>query len=420
MGGISMRKLALTGALLIDGNGGAPVPDSLLLIEGDTIVYAGPRDRAFDGYEELSLAGKTVLPGLIDAHVHLSGVTQYGVEGFILEPEIQKAIVAAEDARKFLHRGFTTVGDISRNGIAIRDMIEAGYLEGPRVVTTGNGFCRTMGHSMSRLLPPELRRSRHPWADEADSPWGLRSAIRERIRENPDAIKIWATGGGIWGLDRKEDTHYTYEEIAAAVEEAGMVHLPVWSHAEGLEGARFSCQAGVWAIIHGQELDEDCLNWMAEKGIFFCPTVQFLEEWFESHPPTEKQEQLAYPGDTVAQRELARVYGNLRKAIDKGIRITVGSDSYCEKELPYGPTALQEMYNLKKAGLTEREIILSATKYGAEMLRVDHLTGTLEAGKRADLLVVEENPLEDIRTLTLENMVFVMRNGRRYAIDGKG
>lgn len=414
-----MKKLALTGALLIDGNGGDPIPDSLVLIEGDTIVYAGANDRSAEGYDLLPLEGKTVLPGLIDAHIHLSGVTKYGVEGFVLEPEIQKAIVAAEDARRLLHRGFTTVGDISRNGICIRDMIQAGILEGPRVVTTGNGFCRTMGHSMSRLLPPELRRTRHPWADEADSPWGLRAAIRERLGENPDAIKIWATGGGIWELDRKEDTHYTYEEIAAAVEEANMVHLPVWSHTEGLEGARFSCQAGVWAIIHGQELDEDCLNWMAEKHIFFCPTVQFLEEWFESHPPAEKPEQAAYPGDTVAQRELARVYGNLRKAMDKGIRITVGSDSYCEGELPYGPTALREMYNLKKAGLSEREILLSATKYGAEMLRVDKLTGTLEAGKRADLLVVEKNPLEDIRHLTVENMVFVMRDGKRYAVEGK-
>lgn len=412
-----MKKLALTGAVLIDGNGGPPIPNSLVLVEGDTIVYAGPGDRDWEGYEGTDLSGQYLIPGLIDTHIHLSGVTQYGVEGFVLEPELQKAIVAAADARRMLGRGFTTVGDISRNGICIRDMIEAGVIEGPRVVTTGNGFCRTTGHSISRYLPDDLSRQRHPWADEADSPWELRKAIRMRLREKPDAIKIWATGGGIWELDQKEHTHYTWEEIQAAVEESAMVGLPVWSHAEGLEGALLSCQAGVWAIIHGQELDDRCLDLMAEKGIFFCPTIQFLEEWFQDHPPAEKPEQKDYPGETVAQRELARVYGNLRKAIGKGIKITVGSDSYCEKELPYGLAALEEMYNLKTAGLSEQEILTAATKYGAEMLRVDHLTGTLEAGKKADLLVLKADPLADIRSLRVENMVFVLKEGKRYPIE---
>lgn len=414
-----MKKLALTGGVLIDGNGGAPIPNSLVLVEDKTILYAGPDHGDHGDYEVVDVQGKYLIPGLIDTHIHLSGVTQYGVEGFVLEPEIQKAVVAAADARRMLGRGFTTVGDISRNGISIRDMIEAGFLEGPRVVTTGNGFCRTTGHSISRYLPDDLSRARHPWADEADSPWGIRTAIRMRLREKPDAIKIWATGGGIWELDQKEHTHYTWEEILAAVEESNMVGLPVWSHAEGLEGALLSCKAGVWAIIHGQELDDQCLDIMAEKGIFFCPTIQFLEEWFQVHPPAEKPEQKNYPGDTVAQRELARVYGNLRKAIDKGIKITVGSDSYCEKELPYGLAALEEMYNLKTAGLSEGEILMAATKYGAEMLRVDHLTGTLEAGKRADLLVLEADPLADIRNITVENMALVLKDGKRYPIEGK-
>lgn len=414
-----MSAFALKGGTLIDGNGGPPLPHSLVVVEGTQIRYAGPALEEELQVPTLDMTGRYLLPGLIDAHIHLSGVSQYGVEGFVLEPEIQKTLVAGADARRMLRRGFTTVGDISRNGIYLRDLIAAGVLEGPRVVATGNGFCRTTGHSISRYLPHDLSHHRHPWAEEADSPWGLRSAIRLRLQEGPDAIKIWATGGGIWALDRKEDTHYTWEEISAAVEEAAMVGLPVWSHAEGLEGARLSCQAGVWAIIHGQELDEACLDQMAEKGIFLCPTIQFLEGWFQSHPPAEKPEQQAYPGDTVAQRELARVYGNLRKAIDRGIKITVGSDSYCEKELPYGLTSLEEMRHLKTAGLSEEEILIAATKHGAEMLRVDHLTGTLEAGKQADLLVLEADPLADIRHLTVENMAFVLKDGVRYPIEGK-
>lgn len=155
------------------------------------------------------------------------------------------------------------------------------------------------------------------------------------------------------------------------------------------------------------------------KGDLFLPHHSVFGGVVPGPSPGGKAEQKNYPGDTVAQRELARVYGNLRKAIDKGIKITVGSDSYCEKELPYGLAALEEMYNLKTAGLSEGEILMAATKYGAEMLRVDHLTGTLEAGKRADLLVLEADPLADIRNITVENMALVLKDGKRYPIEGK-
>ena len=131
-------------------------------------------------------------------------------------------------------------------------------------------------------LPSYYNDESHPWAERVDGPWDLRKAVRRRLRQNPDAIKIWSTGGGIWRWDQKLDQHYTLEEIQAVVDECSMVGIPVWSHAEGYGGALDSARAGVHLIIHGQTLNDECLDIMAEKSIYFCPTIQFLNEWFKT------------------------------------------------------------------------------------------------------------------------------------------
>ncbi|MEG2017401.1 MAG: amidohydrolase family protein, partial [Clostridium sp.] len=253
----------------------------------------------------------------------------------------------------------------------------------------------------------------HPWAERVDGPWDLRKAVRRRLRESPDAIKIWSTGGGIWRWDQKLHQHYTFEEIKAVVEECNMVGIPVWSHAEGYEGALDSAKAGVNLIIHGQTLNDECLDIMAEKQIYFCPTIQFLNEWFKTYaPPYIPEVHDKYPGDTVAEKELNRVYGNLRKAKEKGIGLTIGSDSFCSSLTPYGTTAIGEMYSfVEKAGISPMDTIMAATKVGAEMLKVGDITGTLEKGKFADLLVINGNPLENIRAIAVENMDIIMKEG---------
>ena len=253
----------------------------------------------------------------------------------------------------------------------------------------------------------------HPWAERVDGPWELRKAVRMRLRENPDAIKIWSTGGGIWRWDKKLDPHYCLEEIEAVVDECKMVGIPVWSHAEGFEGALDSCKAGVHLIIHGQALNHECLRIMAEKNIYFCPTIQFLQEWFKTYPPVYVPElHDKYKGNDVIEKELNRIYDNLRTAKEYGIGLTIGSDSFCSSLTPYGVTALGEMYSfVEKAGISEMDTIVAATKTGADMLEVGNITGTLEAGKYADLLVINGNPLKNIRDLAPENMDIIMKEG---------
>lgn len=408
-----MSKVAFLNGLLIDGTGREPIEKSLVLVEDKKIVYAGEVKDIPEGYEVRDITGKTIMPGLIDSHLHFSGNLTDDDSDWVLEDVIQKTVVAVQQAHECLEHGLTTVGEISRSGLQIRNMIEAGVMSGPRVVGTGLGFCRTCGHGDSHKLPSWYNDESHPWAERVDGPWELRKAVRRRLRQSPDAIKIWSTGGGIWRWDQKLDQHYTLEEIQAVVDECNMVGIPVWSHAEGYGGALDSAKAGVHLIIHGQTLNDECLDIMAEKGIYFCPTIQFLNEWFKTYqPPYIPEVHDKYPGDTVAEKELNRVYGNLRRAKEKGIKLTIGSDSFCSSLTPYGTTAIGEMYSfVEKAGISEMDTIIAATRDGAEMLKVDDVTGTLEAGKYADLLVINGNPLENIRAIAVDNMEVIMKEG---------
>lgn len=405
-----MSRIIFKNGLLIDGTGKI-IENSMVVVEDKKIQYAGPiKDMEVDG-EVIDISGKTIMPGLIDTHLHFSGNLSDNDTEWVLEPVIQKTIVAVAQAKEALEHGLTTVGEISRSGIHIRNMIEQGIIPGPRVVATGLGFCRTAGHGDSHELPLEYNNISHPWAERVDGPWELRRAIRKRLRENPDAIKIWSTGGGIWRHDAKADSHYSMEEIQAVVDECNMVGLPVWSHAEGYEGALNSCKAGVSVIIHGQELNEECLEIMKEKDITFCPTLQFFYEWFTVYEPPYRPIHDKYPGNTTAEKELNRIIDNLQNANKKGIRITVGSDSFCSSLTPYGKYAITEMYALNKAGLSEMEVIQAATKNGAEMLKIDDITGTLEKGKFADLIILQDNPLSDIHNIAVEKMEVIMKEG---------
>ncbi len=411
-----MGKIAYQGGLLIDGTGAPAVENSLVLIEDTKIVYAGENKEIPADYEVKNIAGKTILPGLIDAHLHFSGNLTDNDSDWVLEDNFQKAVVAVQQAHECLEAGLTTVGEISRFGIHIRNMTEAGVMKGPRIVASGLGFCATCSHGDSHKVSIEQNREAHPWGECVDSPWDLRKAVRRRLRENPDAIKIWATGGGIWRWETAMDQHYTMEEIQAVVDECKMRHVPVWSHCFG--SAYNSAVAGVDLIVHGQSLDEATLDIMAEKGIALCPTINFMPAWLETFPPKYDPElHDKYEGETVAEKDLNRIYDNLRKANKKGILLTIGSDSFNSKMTPYGETAVGEIHAfVEKAGISEMDAIMAATINGAKVLRVDDITGSLEAGKSADLIVVNGNPLEDIRAISVDNMEVIMKEG--YLVRG--
>ncbi len=184
-----MNKTAFIGGLLIDGTGNEPIENSVVLVEDKKIAYTGQMIEIGEDYKKINITGKTIMPGLIDTHLHFSGNLTDSDSDWVLEPLLQKAVVAVAQAKESLEHGLTSVGEISRFGPHIRNMIEQGVITGPRVVTSGLGFCRTAGHGDSHKLPLEYNNDSHPWAERVDGPWDLRRAIRRRLRNNPDAIK---------------------------------------------------------------------------------------------------------------------------------------------------------------------------------------------------------------------------------------
>lgn len=406
-----MAKHAFKGGLLIDGTGATAIEKSLVLVDDNKIAYAGTDKKIPAGYEIHDITGKTIMPGLIDVHLHFSGNLTDNDTDWVTEDTLQKAVVAVQQAHECLEAGLTTVGEVSLFGIHLRNMIEQKVMTGPRVVASGRGFCATCSHGDSHNVSIKQNKQSHPWAECIDSPWDLRKAVRRRLRENPDAIKIWATGGGIWRWETAMDQHYTMEEVQAIVDECQMRHVPVWSHCFG--SAYNSVKAGVDLIVHGQSLDDATLDMMAEKGIALCPTINFMPAWLETFPPKyDPALHDQYEGKTVAEKDLQRIYANLRKAKERKILLTIGSDSFNSQMTPYGKTTVGELHAFVEcAGISEMDTIVAATLNGAKVLRVDSITGSLEAGKSADLLVINGNPLKNIRELTVDTMEMIMKEG---------
>ncbi len=407
-----MSKYALVGGLLIDGTGAEPVENSLVLINDKTFEYAGEMREYPEDYTVIDCKGKTVMPGLIDTHIHFSGNLTDNDIDWVVESPAQKQACAVKQAWEALNAGLTTVCEIGRNGIAVRDLINMGVMQGPRIFATGLGFCRTAGHGDSHRLPLQVSKDSHPWGDQVDGPWELRKAIRMRLREDPDAIKIWATGGGIWRWDSGMDQLMSSEEIQAVCEECAMVGIPVWSHSYNSESAAYdSVRFGCEQLIHGFQIDERTMQLMAEKGTFFTPTIGFLPIWYSTYPPEETEANAKFPGDTVIERELNRTYDNLHRAYEMGVTLTIGSDSF-SFITPYGYVTIDEMYDfVDKANIPILETIKAATLNGAKMIHHEDTLGSVEAGKIADVLVVDGNVAEDIHALTPEAMDVIMKEG---------
>ena len=362
-------KYAIVGGKLIDGTGAEPVENSLVLVDDNgKIEYAGAMQDLPEGVEVIDAAGKTVLPGLIDTHLHFSGNLTDDDTDWVMQPLLEKQAVAVKQA----YHGLTTVCEIGRFGIQIRDCIDKGVFKGPRVLATGLGFCRVAGHGDSHHCSQELNKESHPWGDQVDGPWDLRKAVRRRLRENPDAIKIWATGGGIWRWDSGRDQHYCSEEIQAVVEEAKMVGIPVWSHcynnhAAAYDSVRFGCEQ----LIHGFDIDERTMDLMAEQGTFFTPTIAFLPTWYATYPPVYVPELHDKYEGTLVEKELQRNYDCLREAKKRGVVMTIGSDSF-SFVTPYGTCSIEEMYEfVDKIGFTPVETITCATLNGAKMCHIE-------------------------------------------------
>lgn len=405
-------KIALAGGMLIDGNGGKPIDGSIVLIEGDRICFVGKKeDSNYQDYEVIDTTGMFVLPGLIESHVHLGGVESSDPVRWVLEDDRRQMIRAVKQAETLLTYGFTTVRDISRNGIALRESINAGEMIGPRIHACGVGLSRRGGHGDTWELPLELNRKSHPWATIADGEDEVRKTVRDLLRGGADSIKVWASGGGLWERERETDQHYSYRELEVIVEEASYYNAAVVAHCECLSSVKAALMAGARSIEHGEILDDWCIEWMKTHHVFLVPTFSVFFDWFEKYEPNYKPEMDSFPGNTMAEKEINRIIDNFQRAKNAGVKIAMGSDSFCNAVTPYGEYSFKEIYRFLLAGCSASETISYATKAGAELMGMDKEVGTVEEGKFADLLLLRENPLDNIYNLKKENIEAVFKGG---------
>lgn len=416
-------RLAITGATLVDGRGGDPVDRAVVVVEDATIVAVGteadvPVDRAA---QVLDAAGATLMPGIIDAHCHLGGASYPDEDRWVLEDDRYQAIASVAQAQQLLQHGVTSARDISVNGTRLRTAIGRGLISGPRIVPCWRGLSRRGGHGDARGVPPEMVRTSHPWGLVADGSDEVRAAVREVVKQGSQCVKVWASGGGLHENEPEDVQHYSLAELRVIVEEANYARVPVAAHCECASAARDAAEAGVWSIEHGEDLDPETISLMAAKGISLNPTLVLLTQWLEQssvfggpygQPYVPGVTELPDDPEDIRRLLHEHLSANLMAAKTAGVRIGVGSDSYCTGMTPFGLQTLHEVHALAGAGLSAMEAIVAATRSGAEILRIDQLTGTIQPGKAADLLVLAADPLADISKLTRENMVLIMAGGQ--------
>jgi len=388
------------------------VEGAAVVLEGERIKDVIPSGKVgpLRGHvETLDLKGRTLLPGLTDAHVHMCAVEGNTAEQHRHHPP---SLIAAKTLRRIeqaLQQGFTTVRDAGGADYGFREAVASGLYPGPRLLVSGRALSQTGGHGD--------KRRRAEWIEPvdcclgmvgviADGPDEVRKAAREQLRHDVDQIKIMASGGAMSPSDELDTTQYTVDEMRAAVEEARAVGKYVLAHAYSGSAIRAALQAGVRCIEHGNLLDEAGAREIRKAGAYLVPTMVTYEAiWREGKTHGVSEHQLQ---KINAARELS-VEG-LTQAYRAGCKIGSGSDLLGDMQ-----AQRTVELELKAQVMKPMEVLLSATRVNAEIFRMEDRIGSVEPGKYADLLVVKGNPLQDLRVFqNQDNLHLIMKGGRAY------
>jgi len=392
----------LTGLTLIDGSGRAPVADAVVAIREGKVFYAGPAsgwgEASFKDAIQLDLRGAYVVPGLIDAHVHLSGSGE--ADSNFSAPTGPMALKILSNAQKNLAAGITTVRDLggwSELEFDVRRSIQRGEFMGPRMCLAGRFISITEAGADYYVGMYRV----------ADGVGEVRKAVREQVKYGADVIKMGVTGAVLVESGVPGVTHFNVDEMQALVEEAQKFGKPVAMHAHGIDGITKAIQAGVNTLEHGTYLYQDptAIQAMVARGVFLVPTLKvgwdIILAKDSNIPAWIMQKNIDSQGD--AERSLKLAY-------EAGVQIAMGSDVGTPLNY-HGENAL-EVYWMHKAGLAPMDALVATTGNAARALGWDAWLGTLEVGKVADLIVHTKNPLEDLRVLAdKDSLQFVMKDG---------
>lgn len=376
---------------LIDGNGGEPLADGLLVADGERIVYAGCAS-GFEipaGCEVTEIGDASIMPGMIDCHAHLSGEESRNLAG---NTAYDCLLAASRDCGELVDAGITGVRDMSAFGAALKRAVERGTLRGPRIMPGGRVISVTAGHAdMDPRIPVEVINKTSLLSYLADGKEGCLRAVRQQFRDGAEFIKICATGGVSSSVDNPNDVQFSEEELEVMVAEAARRSSYVAAHCTGLAGTLQAIKAGVHSVEHGVNLDEECVRLMKEKDITLVSTC---------YVPFSMGKMVGH-SDAMTKKGAAcveTIHRGYRLARAAGVRLCMGTDFSNSVNTPYREIG-KELGCICECGYTPLEAITAATRNGAYLMNMADRTGTLEAGKLADVLVVEGDPSRDISLL---------------------
>ena len=399
----SQRTLLRAGHV-IDVHTGNEAADQTIIVTGDRITSIAPTasTAAQTGDQEIDLSGLTVMPGMIDAHTHLTMDTDFDPYHELTATPIKEALNGVRNANTTLMAGFTTVRNVGASGysdVALRDEINAGHFPGPHMLVSGPPLGITGGHCDDNLLPFEY----HITADGvADGIAEVQHKVRQNIKYGVDLIKICATGGVLSKGDDPQSSQYTLEEMKAIVADAHRLGRKVAAHAHGAQGILWASEAGVDSIEHGSYIDDAGIAEMKKDGTYLVPTL-YLEDWMikYGHLPPFYQQKMK---DVIVVAKK-----NIKHAVDSGVKVALGTDAAV---YPHGLNAHEFDVYVNQIGMTPLAALQSGTINAADLLGWKDKTGALDPGKWADIIAVSGDPLKDITTL--QHVPFVMKSGVVY------
>ena len=406
---LTAQKIYLQCGAIMDVASGKTLSDKTIVVSGNTI------EAIKDGYiagsindKVVDLKDKTVLPGFIDMHVHME--SEFNPQVYIkrfTNNEADVAFESAVNAKKTLLAGFTTVRDLGGSGvnISLRNAINKGLVDGPRIFTSGKALATTGGHAdPTNGMKADLMGDPRPKEGVVNSPADGKKAVRQRYKNGADVIKITATGGVLSVAKSGHNPQFTLEEIQAITSTAKNYGMSVAAHAHGDEGMKLAIIGGVSTIEHGSFMSEETMELMIKNNCFLIPTISAGKQ------VAEKAKQPGFFPPVVARKalEIGPIHQEtMAKAYKKGVPMGFGTDAGV---FPHGKNAIEFGY-LLEAGIPLKESLKAATIINAKLLGMDNL-GQLKEGFLADIIAVDKDPLIDAKTL--ENVSFVMKDGKVY------
>ncbi len=384
------------------------VADGLIKSVEDGYITPKKDDKLID------LKSKTVMPGLMDMHVHVeseSGPKRY--EETFRENESYVALRATQFCERTLMAGFTTVRDLGGSGInvSLREAIKNGIIKGPRIYTCEKSIATTGGHAdPTNGVRDNLKGDPGPKEGVINSPEEAAKAVRQRYKNGADCIKITSTGGVLSVASDGTGPQFTIEEIQAIVKTANDYNFVTAAHAHGTEGMKRAVLGGIHSIEHGTFMTEEVMDLMIEKGTYYVPTIsagKFVAD--KARTPNFYPKMIAKKALEVGPQ----IQATFAKAYKRGVKIAFGTDSGVSL---HGDNA-KEFVFMVEAGMSPMESIQSATKNAAQLMRIYNTTGSISPGKVADIVAVNADPTQDINTML--NVVFVMKEGEVYKSEMK-